>query len=98
MPFVTQTGQNLSDRYLPYTSGTKVAATGFKFFDVSGNMQDLSDAYSRILTLGWSALGSGVMSTVNAIYAFNTANVYAGGGFTTAGDVSCNSIAKWGYI
>lgn len=43
----------------------------------------------------WSALGGGVSNPVNAIYALDASNVYAGGGFTNAGGVSANYIAKW---
>ena len=48
----------------------------------------------------WSALGSGLTTTDVFFGAFSIAidslnNVYAGGYFTTAGDVSANYIAKW---
>ncbi len=42
----------------------------------------------------WSALGSGVQGTVNALEYFN-GNVYAGGSFSTAGSVASNAIALW---
>ena len=48
----------------------------------------------------WSALGSGLTTTDVFLAAYSIAidslnNVYAGGYFTTAGDVSANYIAKW---
>ena len=42
----------------------------------------------------WTALGSGVNGTVDAILVTNGI-VYVGGSFTTAGGVSVNNIAKW---
>ena len=48
----------------------------------------------------WSALGSGMDALVNALTVFDDGSgsgpaLYAGGGFTTAGGVSANEIAKW---
>lgn len=42
----------------------------------------------------WSALGSGMNSTVRAL-ALDGETLYAAGSFTTAGGVSANYIAKW---
>ena len=42
----------------------------------------------------WSALGSGMNSTVNALAFDLSGNLYAGGNFNTAGGVSANFIAK----
>src|SRR5207244_7736845 len=43
----------------------------------------------------WSALGSGVPGgSVNAL-ATSGSDVYVGGGFSTAGGVSANNIARW---
>jgi len=42
----------------------------------------------------WSALGSGVNSTVFPLAVSGT-NLYAGGEFATAGVVPANNIAKW---
>jgi hypothetical protein len=42
----------------------------------------------------WVSLGSGMNSSVNALALIGT-NLYAGGGFTTAGGVAANYIAKW---
>jgi len=42
----------------------------------------------------WSALGSGMDATVNALAAVGS-DLYAGGDFTTAGGVSATRIAKW---
>lgn len=44
----------------------------------------------------WSALGTGCNSYVRAIYAYDLDNVFAGGGFTSAGGVNMNYIAKYG--
>lgn len=43
---------------------------------------------------GWSSLGSGTNSYVNALVVSGN-DVYAGGLFTTAGGVTVNRIAKW---
>jgi len=46
----------------------------------------------------WSALGSGMNSTVAALTVFDDGGgpaLYAGGGFTNAGGVPANRIAKW---
>ncbi len=43
----------------------------------------------------WSALGSGMDSTVRALAFDGSGNLYAGGFFATAGGVSANRIAKW---
>ena len=43
----------------------------------------------------WSALGSGMNSTVKALAFDNSGNLYAGGYFTTAGGETVNRIAKW---
>jgi len=49
----------------------------------------------------WSALGSGMNNTVQALATFDDGSgggpaLYAGGEFTTAGGVVANLIAKWG--
>lgn len=43
----------------------------------------------------WSALGSGMNSTVADLEVDGNGNVYAGGSFTTAGGNSVNYVAKW---
>ena len=42
----------------------------------------------------WSALGSGMNGSVNAL-AVSGGTLYAGGSFTTAGGVAANNIAQW---
>jgi hypothetical protein len=42
----------------------------------------------------WSALGSGMNGTVNAL-AVSGSDLYAGGSFTTAGGYPANRVAKW---
>ena len=98
VPFVTPAGQNLSERFLKYTSGTKVSATGYKCFDINGNMVDLSDLYSKILQFGWSALGGGANDSVFAIYALDASNVYVGGDFTSVYSIGTTSVAGTKYI
>jgi len=44
---------------------------------------------------GWSALGTGMNSNVDAFAIDSAGNLYAGGSFSTAGGVSANCIAKW---
>ena len=87
--YTTSDGKSLSERYLPYTTGTKVANTLYKVTDASGVVRDLSDYYSKILTFSWSGLSTGINNTVNAVYALNANNVYVGGKFTTAGGGKC---------
>ncbi len=43
----------------------------------------------------WSALGNGVVSTVNTIKVAQSRYVYTGGSFTQAGGASGNNITKW---
>ena len=47
-----------------------------------------------VLGQQWSALSSGIGGDVHAL-AWDGSNLYAGGSFTTAGEVSANYIAKW---
>ncbi len=43
----------------------------------------------------WTALGNGVLSTVNTVSVAQQRYVYAGGSFTQAGGASGNNITKW---
>jgi len=43
----------------------------------------------------WTNLGSGMNSLVNALACDTNGQLYAGGGFTTAGGVAVKKIAKW---
>lgn len=43
----------------------------------------------------WSALGSGTDRTIRALLAMPNGDLYAGGEFTTAGDVPAAGIARW---
>jgi LPXTG-site transpeptidase (sortase) family protein len=43
----------------------------------------------------WSALGSGVNSSVLSLEKDGSGNLYAGGSFTSAGGVPANYVAKW---
>jgi len=69
-----------SDLYVggSFTAAGGVAATNIAKWD--GNQ--------------WSALGSGVNSTVVAL-AVSGSDLYVGGNFSTAGGVTANGIAKW---
>jgi hypothetical protein len=44
----------------------------------------------------WQEIGGGMNSTVWAIFAKDS-NLYVGGGFTQAGSITANHIARWGY-
>src|SRR5947208_11710377 len=44
---------------------------------------------------GWSALGSGVNNTVNALAVTRQGVVFVGGSFTSAGATSANFAARW---
>ncbi|GAB3857174.1 hypothetical protein GCM10028822_30450 [Hymenobacter terrigena] len=43
----------------------------------------------------WSALGTGLNSTVSSLAVAGNGDVYAGGSFTQAGGVPANCVAKW---
>src|SRR5262245_49480515 len=43
----------------------------------------------------WSALGSGVNGSVQALAVDGAGNLYVGGSFSMAGGIAANSIAKW---
>ena len=61
-------------------------------FSLVGNV--LANHIAKWDGSSWSALGTGVGSTVYAL-AVNGTDLYVGGSFTTAGAVSANRIAKW---
>ena len=71
-------------------SGTNVYAGGD--FTTAGGVT--VDHIAKWNGTGWSALGTGTNSAVNALAVRGT-DVYAGGTFTTAGGVTANDIAKW---
>ncbi len=72
-----------------YAGGNFTSADSY-----DGNVPVNNIAVFNEETEEWTALGSGVNGTVNAILVTNGV-VYVGGGFTTAGGVSVNNIAKW---
>ncbi|NBQ52159.1 MAG: hypothetical protein EBU49_01060, partial [Proteobacteria bacterium] len=45
----------------------------------------------------WSALGTGMNAYVYALAVDSSGNLYAGGDFTTAGDITANYFAKWDH-
>ena len=76
--YVTADKKILSERYLPYTSGTKVATTGFRVIDASGNAQDLNNYFSPVTIPAWSNYGYpqlGASSSVRAIH-INNGDIY----------------------
>ena len=83
VPYNTSNGKSLSERYLPYTSGTKTVTTGFRVTDASGNEQDLNNYFSPFTTpVGWSNYGYPAPletnSSVRAIH-INNGDIYTGG-------------------
>jgi hypothetical protein len=65
-----------------------------KVTDDDGNIGE--DTVNLQVGMPWSALGSGMDGgNVVALAVDKSSNLYAGGGFTTAGGVTANYIAKW---
>jgi hypothetical protein len=82
--YTTSDQKSLSERYLPYTSGTKVATTGFRIIDASGNAQDINNYFSPVIIPAWSNYGYpqlGTGSSVRAIH-INNGDIYTGGSST----------------
>jgi hypothetical protein len=76
-------------------SGSDVYAGGY--FTTAHNSEVSAVTAYRIAKWdgdAWSALGSGVSSTVNALVV-SGGQLYAGGWFTTAGGIEANRVAKW---
>ncbi|MDB5270732.1 MAG: hypothetical protein JWP58_3772 [Hymenobacter sp.] len=82
--------------------GTGNVYVGGSFTNAGGNP---ASRVARWNGTAWSALGSGTIatdgtangvgSTVNALAVDGTGIVYAGGGFTTAGGLTANRVARW---
>ena len=64
-------------------------------FTVAGTVLANRIAAYDPVTDTWSALGSGMNSTVRALTTLPNGDLVAGGVFTTAGGVSANRIARW---
>lgn len=72
---------------------------------VSGYIQGISESYDPLVTniakwdgATWSALGTGLNAGASALLVFDDGTgqaLYAGGGFTDAGGVAVDYIAKW---
>jgi len=81
----------------PTSDGTSVLYAGGVFTTAGGVTVNRIAKWDGT---AWSALGSGMNSQVRALAVFDEGTgsgpaLYAGGGFTTAGGVSVNRIAKW---
>jgi hypothetical protein len=94
----TNTGANINVKTVAIDSVNNVYIGGS--FTSAGGVPANYIAKWNPNTSTWSALGNGLTTTDLFFGAFSIAidslnNVYAGGQFTTAGDVSANYIAKW---
>ena len=84
----------------PGANGNVLAAVvdGSGNLYIGGNFTMVGDALATNIAKwngsSWSALGSGVNSSVHAL-AVSGGDLYAGGHFTTAGGGAANYIAKW---
>ena len=71
------------------------------WFTTAGGVAVQNIAKWNVSTLSWSSLGTGMtqvagkLAIVQALAIDSAGNLYAGGGFTTAGGVSALYIAKW---
>ncbi len=104
-------GKGISGGGTPYVYAIAVSAAGDVYagggFTSAGTStaDDCTDCIRIAKYSGgsWSALGKGVSSSVYAI-AINGTDIYAGGGFTSAGTSStgdctnCKTIAKWNTL
>ncbi len=68
--------------------------------DDSGNLYTFGSRVNRFGIAkwdgsNWNPLGVGMNGTVYSLAVDHNGNVYAGGGFTTAGGVGANHIARW---
>jgi hypothetical protein len=94
----TNTGANINVKTIAIDSVNNVYIGGS--FTSAGGVPANYIAKWNPNTSTWSALGSGLNTTDVFFGAFSIAidslnNVYVGGQFTSAGDVSANYIAKW---
>lgn len=85
---------------IPGTDGSVKAAAVDESGDlyIGGSFTLVGDVFATNIAKwngsNWSALGSGVNNSVNAL-AVSGSDLYAGGYFTTAGGITAKSIAKW---
>jgi len=68
---------------------------GGDFTSVAGVANTSRIAKYSFTTNSWSALGSGMDGSIIALAFDSSGNLYAGGGFNTAGGVTVNYIVKW---
>ena len=94
-------GSGLDDEFFVAVKSMVTDATGNLY--VGGRFQTAGGASAANVAKwdgsAWSALGAGIPSNsvfpVAALAMDGTGNLYAGGSFRTAGDVSASNIAKW---
>ena len=104
----TQSNQLVNKAYVDSNSGSGLVinqinlndyinslnlATGYMNIDLSSNTMNYLTNNIDINEI--IALGTGMNSNVNALAVDLSGNLYAGGIFTTAGEVSANRIARW---
>ncbi len=100
----TQNGATSTVSAISALSSTEVYVAGS--FTVVADSSTSSLSVGRIAkwndtTARWSLMGSGVNTTVNALVAVSSTEVYLGGSFFTANSVAASGIAKWngaGYV
>ncbi|MGD9153760.1 MAG: hypothetical protein PVG30_08965, partial [Gammaproteobacteria bacterium] len=56
---------------------------------------DSTSTWSALVSGGQTGVGGGLNPSVNALTNDNAGDVYAGGVFATAGEITANNIAKW---
>ena len=64
-------------------------------FQAAGNVAANRIAVQDQASGAWSALGTGMNATVDALAVLPNGDLVAGGMFTTAGGVAANSVARW---
>jgi hypothetical protein len=90
VPFLVGSCGTSSDNTTTTTTTTTQAA--------KSNFVNSSVASAHYDLYWWQPLGSGLGGSLvkDSLMIDNSGNLYAGGYFTTAGEISCNYIAKWG--
>ena len=77
------------------TTSTSSSSTTTTSITTTSTSSVSSTTTTHAADANWSALGSGMNSSVNALAVDAAGNLYAGGNFTTAGGITANRIAKW---
>jgi hypothetical protein len=91
--FRISNGTDLKDVFQPYSSGIKGAITNFKTNDV--DVSDIFEPYVWSELRSQSGTNQGVSGGFVITIALSGDNVYVGGTFINAGDISANRIAVW---